>query len=704
MDRDSRDPNNSPSPLRHNAVLLGVVGMLAALPGTTAHALGISAPQTRSALGQPLELVFPVSLGPNETLALECVHAEVMAGDARVPPSLINIRLEGSNESNVHAVRLQSVTQVNEPIVTVTVALGCPARVTRQYVALIDPPSSVATASVLPPADLPTPEEIRSQGYSPALRAALDASESKPEMLLAQVPASVASAPSRPAPAPRLSGAPRLAASGSAAVPEAAASAPRKTRKRPSPPQEPKAIALADAHASKPARKAEVSRLKLDAPEPVEVPAPKLAAASAATISASAPASTIVEMAATSASAVASDATQDRLAAMEARINQVQKQNQEQQAKLLQLQAELNAAQAQRYQNPLVWVLALLVAALGGLSAYLWRSRKHADEDWWESNRALPAPAPSSPPLSKAVVAPDSELGRGASGLGDFMSAGSTLPMPIGGDDMTEPVPLLADPVSRFGGLDAMRPGDEATMPAALTIERPPGAQDPTAPVTVEELIDMQQQVDFFLVLGQADAAIDLLQSRVSTGASSALPYLKLMEIYQSQGDTDSFAAMAQSFAERFNAMPPAWGGDMNEGRLLEAYEPVLVSVQNVWTDAAVSMALLQNLLTFGPDGDELRGFDLPAYRDLLMLYSVARDLSEHDVRGDQIDLFLPLDSNGKGAATDMMATMAWQHDEDMPAPTKHVAVDLDISLQDTEPAPLDFKSTKPRDFGDSKL
>ncbi len=170
------------------------------------------------------------------------------------------------------------------------------------------------------------------------------------------------------------------------------------------------------------------------------------------------------------------------------------------------------------------------------------------------------------------------------------------------------------------------------------------------------------------------------------------------MEIYQAQGDSQAFADMAQAFSTRFNAVPPAWGGDMNEGRLLEAYESVLASIQNVWPDAAVSMALLQNLLTFGPDGDELRGFDLPAYRDLLMLYSVARDLSEHDVRGDQIDLFLPLDSSGKESATDMMATMAWQN-EDLPAPT-HVAVDLDISLQDTEPASLDLE-TRPKGFDD---
>ncbi|MFY8118851.1 MAG: hypothetical protein ACOVLH_13650, partial [Roseateles sp.] len=48
---------------------------------------------------------------------------------------------------------------------------------------------------------------------------------------------------------------------------------------------------------------------------------------------------------------------------------------------------------------------------------------------------------------------------------------------------------------------------------------------------------------------------------------------------------------------------------------------------------------------------------DLASCRELLLLYGVARDLSEHEVRSTDIDLFLPLDS----PASDMMATMVWQ-------------------------------------------
>jgi hypothetical protein len=56
-------------------------------------------------------------------------------------------------------------------------------------------------------------------------------------------------------------------------------------------------------------------------------------------------------------------------------------------------------------------------------------------------------------------------------------------------------------------------------------------------------------------------------------------------------------------------------------------------------------MQMLQDLLARGA-GPGTPHFDLPAYRDLLTLYSVARDLFEAGLRSDEVDLMLPLDSS----------------------------------------------------------
>ncbi|MDC6170413.1 type IV pilus assembly protein FimV, partial [Paucibacter sp. XJ19-41] len=141
------------------------------------QALGVGRPLTLSALGQSLNLVFPVRLASGETLSLDCVRAEVLSGESRVPANLIQLQLEGDGEAAVRAVRLQSLVQIDEPLVTINLSLGCPARFTRQYTAFIDPPGAATTPAA-------APEPVLRQ-YSPALSAALATAEARPEALLA---------------------------------------------------------------------------------------------------------------------------------------------------------------------------------------------------------------------------------------------------------------------------------------------------------------------------------------------------------------------------------------------------------------------------------------------------------------------------------------------------------------------------------------
>ena len=144
-------------------------------------------------------------------------------------------------------------------------------------------------------------------------------------------------------------------------------------------------------------------------------------------------------------------------------------------------------------------------------------------------------------------------------------------------------------------------------------------------PVSVEELLDLDQQVEFFLVLGQAQSAIDLLLSHVrATGGTSALPYFKLLEIYRQQGDEEAFERTRERFNQRFNAHAPDWAGDLAGGRLLEDYPEVLMRLQRAWPQPMRAVAELEGLLLRRAD---LEPFDLPAYREVLMLHALVRDL-----------------------------------------------------------------------------
>ena len=62
--------------------------------------------------------------------------------------------------------------------------------------------------------------------------------------------------------------------------------------------------------------------------------------------------------------------------------------------------------------------------------------------------------------------------------------------------------------------------------------------------LSVDELIDLEQQADFYIALGQEDAAIDLLMGHVrSSGGASPMPYLKLLAIYRGRSDGDAYDA-----------------------------------------------------------------------------------------------------------------------------------------------------------------
>jgi hypothetical protein len=167
-------------------------------------------------------------------------------------------------------------------------------------------------------------------------------------------------------------------------------------------------------------------------------------------------------------------------------------------------------------------------------------------------------------------------------------------------------------------------------------------SQQETRDVSIEELIDLEQQAEFFVVLGQDDAAIDLLIGHIrATGGTSPLPYLKLLEIYRRLGDRESYERTRERFNHRFNAYAPDWDSDLQHGRSLDEYPGVMQRLQQTWPNPLDAMAELEALM-FRRDGGEL--FELPAYRELLFLYSMARDLLDHQGGPPtSIDVLLPL-------------------------------------------------------------
>jgi pilus assembly protein FimV len=619
-------------PHKRPRILLTLLA-LAALAGQ-AQAIGFGAGPGTAVLGQTLDQRVGVRLDPGERLAAECVSAEVKVGDVQLPASVVQARLVG--EGDRPFVRVVTLTVIDEPVVTLAVSLGCPARLSRRFTVFADPaPASAPSVPVMAAAELAT-------ASAPA----------------ADVAGNMRTAVPSAAPSPSPTTTPRPSASPTAAV------------RASSPARPPRSAVRRSAKAAAPVARAASPRprLKLDAAEPPPPPSPQLTAELI-----QAAASAAAAEAAAQATAQANAAADARVAAMEKAIEKLRVESAADREALRVLrQRAVQDGQAAMWMP----VLAGLVLLLAGLAAWLWlklrRLQMEKQQSWWNAAAVAAADRQTAPGAVPTEVRTDAAplQSTASASVGLSSGSGSSRPGVLG-------------PVFTPESLD-----EPATEPPMTALERtqtlPVGWRDDSEPqrdVSIEELIDLEQQAEFFIVLGQEEAAIDLLVDHLrSTGGGSPLPYLKLLEIYRRRGDREAYDRTRARFNHRFNAYAPDWDADTQGGRLLEDYPSIVARLQMAWSSPIDAMAELESLL-FRKSRGEL--FDMPAYRDVLFLYSLARDLLDREPLGaGNVDVLLPINDGSDFTQPMSLDSQPGAEDSDLMAldnpPT--VPVDLDVT------------------------
>jgi hypothetical protein len=599
-----------------NARSIILVAGLTGVFGLDANALGIVRAPAQVTLGATLNFAVAVQLASDESLSSPCINAEVLQGEQRIPPSTLHIQVEPGPVAEERVVRVTSTVAIEEPFVTITISLGCGNRLERRFTVLADPPLVTVAAA---------PEPVQPVARSDAATAA-PAPRSEPAPASAPVPGAgdaVAASPSAlpaattpRAPTPRTTAAPQTATT---PRPAGAAPAPARRVARATPNAAPTAAAPR-ARVATAARRAEPSapsgpRLQLDPVDPVAV----ATAASAAVaqketpvrVAAVAASAAAAEQAASAAVATA-DAAADRMRQIEEGVAKLRADIERDREQTLVLRAQLARAQAASRLAP--W-LGAGMALMAALALWLWlrmrRLQREQQAQWWAASRQAAnskLPPPNPPTLHPMTLPP-------------HMAPAAAPARPAA-------PPATAAPPGRTQS--------PAFRDSLFT------SQQETRDVSIEELIDLEQQAEFFVVLGQDDAAIDLLIGHIrATGGTSPLPYLKLLEIYRRLGDRESYERTRERFNHRFNAYAPDWDSDLQHGRSLDEYPGIVQRLQQVWPSPLDAMAELEALM-FRRDGGEL--FELPAYREVLFLYSLARDLLDHQGGPPtSIDVLLPL-------------------------------------------------------------
>ncbi|MES2960352.1 MAG: hypothetical protein V4792_19350 [Pseudomonadota bacterium] len=570
------------------------VAIVALSSGGGAAALGFGPIRSSVVLGQPLNLALPVNLAEGETLSSECASAEVVAGDVKLAPGTVRVRVMQGRDASESVLRVSTSSVIDEPVLTVTVNAGCPTRLSRTLVLLADPPVvTTADASSSGPA-LPTVTAQTATG-APGVQA-----EARP-----------APRATRPAPPPRATRAarsqPARAALAGAATPVASSPARASTPPPPRPP----------------ARVEARPRLQLDAGQVSLNEAAVLAAQEQASAA----------RATASAAEAAASAAGERIRSMEAEVQRLRAEAKTQSDALIQVRQQLALDRTQREQ-PSPWMMALLgvAALLAALVGWLgWRMRKQAqvprnEADWWDRGPASEA-ASTAGPASKFQASQHSVLPRVASA----------------------PAPWTDQPDSRSGDVDLLIAPLTQPAPTVVTIPAPvpppaPASDDETKrAMSVDEQIDLEQQADFFIALGHDDAAIDLLMAHMrSTGGGSPLPFLKLLEIHRRRDQREAYERTRVRFNQRFNSVAPDWQADPKAGRTLDEYPLAMGRIQRGWPSPIDAMAELEALLFRRGSGAEL--FDLPAYQEVLFLFQMARDLHHAEDSGSaDVDVLLPI-------------------------------------------------------------
>lgn len=360
------------------------------------------------------------------------------------------------------------------------------------------------------------------------------------------------------------------------------------------------------------------------------------------TAAAAAPAS------ATSAGEAPAPTADERARALEAELARLRAESEAQREALLQMRAR--GAEGELGATLLPWLLTI-VMLLATLSLWLvvrMRRLTRKGESWWNSQLSSHAAESGSDP-------------RGA--LASVTTGNAVF------DVAARPAPRTGPP-----------PAD--TAPAALQASSPPSVPNDRGrhAATVEEQIDLEQQADFFIVLGQDDAAIDLLLTHLrGTGGTSPMPYLKLLEIYRRTGDREAYERTRIRFNQRFNGVAPAWGDQLLIGRMLEDYPDVLQRLQRSWRSPLDAMAELESMLF--RKGDDAP-FDLPAYEEVLFLYQLARDLNlnqkpNEPLAAKQVDVLLAIDNDS--TRSDFSVLQRGVERTNVLSP-KQVSLDIDLS------------------------
>ena len=584
----------------HRTTHFAALCLLLTLVSTPSSALTLGRMHGTALVGKELDLSVPVQFAPEDDVSAVCFVVDVAYGDTALSRSRITLSSQVGSQPHTQVVRIRSSERVDEAVVSVNLKAVCLAKASRRYVLLSEVLSETVSDAALIAPPLPSASSVSTavigKGVVPP-GPPLVASESR-------VPSPVAL--TKPVPRQVL---------------------------KPSPKPVSKHVA-----ASKTEHDGAVKALNHAQTAALDDLQRRVDAIS---------------------KSQASSHTADDLLKFEAREKALESDlkglrllSAKNQQSIQAVSAILDKAESENYGSWVVYGLAaLLLACLGFLTFVLIRLRRNgrAALPWWsESDDAsrretqplrdaelnelkTPSPALATPVVSEVPPAPAPKPAP----------ASAPTATPSAATGASEPVVGARE--AEYGG-ESFWPIVQAESLSAAAVALKSAAAAPAEPtgagnlqtghaslkaISTQEMLDVRQQAEFFMALGQHDEAVQLLKDSIQTSAdANPLVYLDLLKIFHTLSRRTEFEQVRADFNQQFTGRIPEYSSFLLEGNGLEGYDDICQQIVVLWP-TEYTIDFIEQCLVRTAEDDPEQGIDLQAFKDLLLLYGVLKRLDQ---------------------------------------------------------------------------
>jgi hypothetical protein len=557
------------------------------LGSSSSDALTLGRVRGAALLGQPLDVAVQVQYANEEDVGSNCFEAEVHYGETALETSRIQVSVQPTVNAKSQLVRVTSRALIDEAVVRLTVKAKCGATASRQYVLLSDLVSELAEAGASAPALSPVGSGVRGTDS-------------------------------------------QMTNAGHTPVPDAAG----------------QTAPVVAARNVKPQKMTSMPRAVVSALKPSNTVSSKSGSSTNASMNASAledltrRVDEIAKWQASSSNvdeALKSDA---RAKALEAEMRGLKMVTAKNQQNFQVLAAALEANSSQSVGRSLAYglgaLLIMLIAALVYVGRRMRTTTGPATAPWWSGNSErsaaqIPA-ARRTKPVPLKSDSRSADLGEAPRPIDPFAyRSGPTTVDPQASDD-TDPGALSRDTVV---ATTASLLGQQAgPLERSNRSDFAPSGTGMIRAINTREMLDVRQQAEFFMALGQHDEAVRLLESNIRGSADcNPLVFLDLLKIFHTLSRRTEFERYREEFNAQFTGRIPPYASFLAEGNGLEAYLDICNQIVVLWPTEYTIDYIEQCLVRLPEDAPD-QGIDLEAFKDLLMLYGVLKRLDQGNDSG----------------------------------------------------------------------